>query len=224
MPSVDTTFNSLFAAQPDCYHRARLTAVKAPHRGDWLNALPITSCGLRMEDDAIRVAVSLRLSVSLCEPHQGTCGNMVDTRGDHGLPCERSAGRTLRHTYINDLIYYALLQAGLPSTKEPAGLLCTDGKRPDGLTNMPWQAGISAVWVITVVDTIADSYLVSMLMTAAAAAELAATRKAAKYVELSMTHQYVPLAFESLGPIGSKATNFLKELGRRLKLASDNPI
>ena len=51
MSSVDATFNSLFAAQPDDYHRARLTAVKAPHSGDWLNALPITSCGLRLEDN-----------------------------------------------------------------------------------------------------------------------------------------------------------------------------
>ena len=97
MPSVDATFNSLFAAQPDDYHRARLTAVKAPHSGDWLNALPITLCGLRLEDEAIRVAVGLRLGASLCEPHQCTCGNIVDTRGNHGLSSKRSAGRTLRH-------------------------------------------------------------------------------------------------------------------------------
>ena len=38
---------------------------------------------------------------------------------------------------INYLVYHALLQAGLPSTKEPTGLLRTDGKRPDGLTNVP---------------------------------------------------------------------------------------
>ena len=161
MPSVDATFNSLFAAQPDGYHRARLTAVKAPHSGDWLNALPITSCGLRLEDDAIRVAVGLRLGASLCEPHQYTCGNMVNMRSNHGLSCERSVGRTLRHNYINDLVYHALLQAGLPSTKEPAGLLRTDGKRPDGLTNVLWKAGKFAVWDVTVADTLADSYLVS---------------------------------------------------------------
>ena len=224
MPSVDATFNSLFAAQPDDYHKARLTAVKAPHSGDWLNALPITSCGFRLEDDAIRVAVGLRLSASLCELHQCTCGNMVNTRGNRGLSCKRSAGRTLRHNYINDLVYHALLQAGLPSTKEPAGLLRTDGKRPDGLINIPWQAGKSAVWDVTVADTLADSYLASTSMTAAAAAQLAATRKETRYVDLSTTHHFVPLAFESMGPIGSKATIFLKELGRRLTLATDNTL
>ena len=76
MLSVDATFNSLFAAQPDDYHRASLAVVKAPHSGEWLNALPITSCGLRLEDDAIRVVVGLRLGASLCEPHQCTYGNI----------------------------------------------------------------------------------------------------------------------------------------------------
>ena len=40
-------------------------------------------------------------------------------------------------------------------------------------------------------------------MSAAAAAQLAATRKETKYVNLSKTHHFVPLAFESMGPIGS---------------------
>ena len=62
MSSVDANFNSLFAVQPDGYHRARLTAaVKVPHSGDWLKALLITSCSLRMEDDVI--LVSLLVSV-----------------------------------------------------------------------------------------------------------------------------------------------------------------
>ena len=61
-------------------------------------------------------------------------------------------------------------------------------------------------------------------MTAATAAEFAATRKQVKYLELSTTHLFVPLAFESLGSIGSKATNFLKELGRHLTLVTDNPL
>ena len=135
MSSVDAIFNSLFAAQLDDYHRARLTAVNASHSGDWLHALLITSCCLRMEDDAIRVVpIGLRLGVSQCEPHQCTCGNMVYTRSNHGLSRKRSAGRTLRHNHINDLIYNALLQARLPyRTKNLQGYFVL---MVSGLTNV----------------------------------------------------------------------------------------
>jgi hypothetical protein len=53
----------------DPYHRARLTAVKAPHSGDWLLALPASPCGLRLSEDAVRVAVGLRLGVKIREAH-----------------------------------------------------------------------------------------------------------------------------------------------------------
>jgi len=45
--------------------------------------------------------------------------------------------------------------------KEPAGLTRLDGKRPDGLTLIPWQDGKSLMWDVTVVSTLADSYLQS---------------------------------------------------------------
>ena len=35
--------------------KARLKAAVAHHSGDWLNAIPISSVGLRLSDDAIRV-------------------------------------------------------------------------------------------------------------------------------------------------------------------------
>ena len=45
----------------------------------------------------------------------------------------------------------ALKRADVPSTKEPAGLLRGDRKRPDGLTLVPWQVdvvsrGTSLLW------------------------------------------------------------------------------
>ena len=52
---------------------------------DWLHALQISSCGLHMDDEAIRVAVGLRLGINLCQPHQCPCGTLVDARGTHGL-------------------------------------------------------------------------------------------------------------------------------------------
>ena len=47
----------LVESLPNASDRARLLAVSAPRSGDWLHALPIASCGLFLEDEAISVAV-----------------------------------------------------------------------------------------------------------------------------------------------------------------------
>ena len=51
--------------------RARFLAAQAPHSGDWLLALPIANCGLRLDDEAVRVAVGMRLGQwgSVCAFH-----------------------------------------------------------------------------------------------------------------------------------------------------------
>src|SRR6218665_60870 len=77
---------------------------------------------------------------------------------------------------------------GIPATKEPTGLSRTDGKRPDGLTLIPWRMGRALIWDATVTDTLAASYLPSTSVAAAA------DRKCAKYDILSKTYQFVPLA------------------------------
>ena len=61
-------------------------------------------------------------------------------------------------------------------------------------------------------------------MAAAAAALLAATRKETKYVNLSKTHHFVPLAFESMGPIGSKAIIFFKRTRSSLNTRNGQPF
>ena len=134
----------------------------------------------------------------------------------------RSAGRTIRHAY-NDIFHRALVRAGVSAVKEPAGLSRTDGKRPDGVTLVPWQAGRSAAWDVTVIDTLATSYLASTSVTPGSAAEIAAARKEDKYINLITTHTFVPIALETMGPISAKSLVFLRELGRRLARTSDDP-
>jgi len=56
----------------------------------------------------------------------------------HSFVRKRAPGRSARHHALNDLIARALASAGTPVTKEPQGLLRSDGKRPDGLTLIPW--------------------------------------------------------------------------------------
>ena len=74
-------------------YKASLTAIRVQHSSDWIFALTISACGLRLGDEAIRVAVDLRLELNICEPHICPCSANVDARGLYGLACKRSAGR-----------------------------------------------------------------------------------------------------------------------------------
>ena len=222
-PSIDADKASLISSAPDNHHRARLLAVFSAHAGDWLHALPISNCGLRLDDEAIRVAVGLRLGVNLCQPHPCPCGTLVDVRGTHGLACKKSSGRTARHHNLNDLVWRALSRAGIPSSKEPSGLSRSDGKRPDGMTLIPWQAGKNLIWDVTVADTLCASYLTITSQQPGSAAENASNRKEAKYSELARTHIFIPVAFETLGSIGTKASDFLSDLGRRISSVTGDP-
>jgi hypothetical protein len=220
---VEGEFDALLSRQTDDYNRARLLAVASEHSGDWLHALPITACGLRLDNEAIRVAVGLRLGCTLCQPHQCPCGVNVDARGTHGLSCRRSAGRQSRHHYINDLIWRALARSGVPATKEPNGLVRSDGKRPDGMTLVPWREGKTVTWDVTVADTVASSYLAATSITAGAAAMAAVERKSLKYASLMQHHLFVPIAIETFGPICEDGQLFIQEIGKRISAATSDP-
>ena len=113
---------------------ARLLAASSPHSVDWLHAPPITAVGMRLSDEAIRVAVAHRLGCKACEPHTCVCGKPVDARGLLGLSCCKSAPRQQRYSHINDIIWRAIKPAQVPAVKEPM----EDNKRPDGTTLLPW--------------------------------------------------------------------------------------
>jgi hypothetical protein len=57
---------------------------------------------------------------------------------------------------------------------------------------------------------------------AGSAAEAAATRKEAKYAEISCNYHFFSLAFETFGPINQVGSDFLSALGHRLSLISDD--
>ena len=98
--------------------------------------MPISSCGLRLDDETVRIGVSLRLGLTLCVPHKCHCGALVDAQGLHGFVCKKAPAR---HHALNDLVARAMVSAGIPCTIEPLGLSQSDVKRPDGLSLVPWE-------------------------------------------------------------------------------------
>ena len=120
------------------------------------------------------------------------------------------------------IIHRALIRAEIPSVREPSGLSRDDGKRSDGLTLVPWQSGRSATWDVTVVHTLAASYVSQSAVQAGSAATAASVRKSAKYSSLSSSHVFYPVAVETLGPLADDPQLFPTEIGRRATLRTAN--
>ena len=176
--------------------RARLIAAAAPHAGDFLHAIPCSAVGTRLDDISLRVAVALRLGAPMCAPHTCICGAHVDSSGTHGLVCRRSAGRHIRHNAVNDLIKRALASANIPALLEPSSLSRDDGKRPDGLTVMPWSNGRCLVWDFTCPDTLAVCHLNRAVIGPGTVANDAESRKATKYNSLTNMYSFMPVAMK----------------------------
>jgi len=158
----------------------------------------------------------MRLGLSLCVPHNCHCGTLVDAQGLHAMVCKKAPGKIARHHVFNDIICRAVGAAGIPAVKEPSGLDRQDGKRPDGLTLIPWHCGRSLVWDVTVVSPLAASYVDRAATDAGTEADMTATRKTEKYSTLSSAYRFEPIAVENLGVFCSTTLNFISELGRRI--------
>ena len=127
-----------------------------------------------------------------------------------------SAGRFPRHAAVNDLIRRSLSSAGVPSRLEPSSLNRSDGKRPDGLSMIPWKDGRCMIWDFTCPDTLAKSHLDLAVSGAGFVATNAEGLKTKKYQSLVASYIFEPIAVETFGALGESATAFFKELGRRL--------
>jgi hypothetical protein len=177
----------------------------------------MSSVGTRLDDSSLRIAIALRLGASVCIPHQCLCGANVDSTGIHGLSCRKSAGRVSRHAPINSLIKAALTTAEVPCRLEPRGLVRDDGKRPDGVTSIPWRDGRCMVWDVTCPDTLASSYITKAITGPGAVATDAELKKRRKYSSLDPAlYLFQPVAVETFGAFGQEAWDFITELGRRL--------
>ena len=63
---------------------------------------------------------------------------------------------------------------------------------------------------------LAESYIDRAALEAGAAAEMAATRKEEKYVDLGARYIFEPIAVETLGVFDASARHLLDDLGRRI--------
>ena len=187
-----------------------------------MEALPVPSLGLHLGDNELRIVTSLCLGIPTCAEHTCICNEKVGILGTHGLKCKKSRGQFSCHHSMNDIIARALNLANVPAMLEPAGIVRED-KRPDGMTNVLWSHGRHLVWDLTCPDTLAPSHLRTTSAEAGSAAKEAEERKIRKYTSIATYHTFIPIAIETLGPMGQQAKMFLLELGQRLKQQTGEP-
>ena len=222
-PCCASIANDLLAHSSNQSDRARLLASRASWSGDWLNALPLASIGLKLDDQSVRIAIALRLGAHVVHPHACVCGAPVEANGFHGLHCKLSAGRQSRHANVNELLQRAFVSAGVAAVREPNGLCASDNRRPDGVTLVPWGHGKCLVWDFTCPDTLAPSHTSTTSTTAGAAANSAEAAKTAKYSDLSNNYEVAPIAIETLGVWGQGGKRLIQALGSRIAAATKEP-
>ena len=226
LPRVEVAVQSLMDNAPDGRSRARLLAATTKESGAWLNILPVSSLGLRMDNESIGIGVALRLGVPLCQPHLCyQCGAEVDHLTTHGLSRRRSLGCHSRHATLNHIIHRALTTAKIPSRLESSGLHRSDGKPPDGASLVLWKRGKVLVWDATCEDTFAPSYISRAAMEDGLVTRHAEERKQAKYRHLVSSHIFVPVAVDTSGVFGAEALKFVtvRDLGHQLRQSTGDP-
>jgi len=99
------------------------------------------------------------------------------------------------------------------TVKEPVDLTRDDGKRPDGVTLLPWARGKPLALDVTVTDT---------ATIAEAAADKAESTKEAKYRQLANSHIFVPVVVETAGTWNHLAVELIQKLGRRISAVTQD--
>jgi hypothetical protein len=113
------------------------------------------ACGLRLDDEVVRVTVGIRL---VCQFHQCFCGATVDRRARlHVFSCKYNSGKGQRHRFIKDLFS---AQWSEPVSLQLRNLLVSQGQSAS--VHMAWHRSQAprAAWDVTghdPTDTIAAS-------------------------------------------------------------------
>ena len=185
--------------------------------GAWLHAPSMSALGLRLDDKVLRVAVGLRLRVSLCKPpkcHQR--GVEVDHLALHSPSCKKRQDHHLRCAAVNDLLKRSLASAKIPSLLEPTGIECADRRQPDGILVMRWNKGQTLVWDAMCPDTFTPSQLALAAREVWLIASETEKAKTQKYVLLSSSHHFILVAIKISEVFGPEAISFISELWRRI--------
>ena len=79
----------LLVSAADNHNKKRLLAFNGNTSGAWLNAIHMSSIGLKLTKTQIRTAVASRLGCKICIQHSSIYGKTADNNGLHALSCKK---------------------------------------------------------------------------------------------------------------------------------------
>ena len=101
----------------------------------------------------------------------------------------------------------------------PEGCAVQSGRMAHTL--VPWANGRPLIWDFTCEHRLADSYRQVFKNEGRCVADAAEDKKRTKYAGLALSHLVQPVAFETLGGIGTDTLRFITSLGKKITQATD---
>ena len=114
---------------------------------------------------------------------------------------------------MNDVISRTLKSSNCPNIQEP--LYIEEGRRPDGITTIPFNKGLPLAWDFTCPHPLVSSAIDLNKMTSGLC-NAKEKLKLIKYECISDNFDFRAIAIDSLGAYGTMASSTIKEIGKRL--------
>ena len=181
--------------------------------------MPVSSCELRLNNEATRLDIGLELKVNLCAHISGVA---VDALEIHGMLCRKCANsptRQFRPNMSNFLLARACIQDEVPVVEEPGDHFLL---MREGWMEYPWLHWGSAhasrgmwhaqtLWHHRLPQDI--SYCCSRCWTSCSS-------QTYQYAEIKAAYDFVPVEIKTPGIIHTEGMVFMDELGKRLSIAA----
>ena len=91
------------------------------------------------------------------------------------------------------------------------------------MTSFLFKGGMALAWDATCTDSFSASNLYSTILNPGSASSAAEDLKRRKYSQLLADFEFVPVAVETSGIIGSAGCSLLTDIGRRISRATNDP-